>query len=328
MLKKLTKSGEYTHLFIIAVALGFYFFTHSVDFAGSETFIFSDAAPIGNSISKGLAGLDLLTGLINTVLILIISIYVKSISTSSEITPRQSYIAASLAAVFMLFSPHKELFTGPLVVILLLTFSLGNIMKLFGRQFPYLQVLNAAMAVAVSSMILPYTAIYMLFIWFGFFTYSVNSWREWVISLVGFVIPYLYMLFGFLWYDNLSYLYSQYSIYFSNLSLRFNNLTTSQVASLLMILIILVSALLHFTSEASDKVISIRKKMWLTFQFTFISFIVILLSGEFFYLLLPVLYVPLTLMLSYSVHNRKRSRLYDVAFFLFIITIILNRVVF
>lgn len=324
MLKKLTKSGEYTHLLLIFAILAIYYFTNSVGFNASISYPY--AAPIGNWIQKQVVDFPLLSKFVNILLMVLIASYMNTIGIKSEIIPRQSYITSSLLVAFMLFSPGESYFTSTLLIMLLLVFSYGNMMSIFGKQYPYMYVLNASMAIAVSSMILPHTILFIFFIWLGFFTYSVNSWREWIISIIGLIIPYIYMAFTFFWNDNLNYFIDIYSSFFSNPGIGFKIPSTYQLITIGLIAVLYSLSMLQFINDASDKVISIRKRMWLTFQFSFIGIIVMATGGNSIYMLLPVLYAPLALMLGYDIHNLKRSRVYDVMFALLFISILVNRI--
>lgn len=325
MLKRLTKSGEYTHIFIILLIVTFFYFSKDVEYNISD---YPKAAPIGIWLQQKLIGIISFNKLLNILLMLMISFFTNRITVSSEIAPRQSFIAATLITAFMLFAPASTMYTTSLIVMLLLVFALYNLMGMFGKQYPYLMVINASMAVSVASMILPHAFLFIFFIWFTFFTYSVNSWREWIISIIGIILPYIYQLFAFFWNDNLGYLFRIYTEFISDIRLNFIVPTLFQFISLIIMLIIFTISAFHFTNEASDKIISIRKKMWITFQFSFICLIMIAIGGEYNFLLLPVLYIPMAIMTSYALHNSRKSIIYDILFAGLLLSILFNRIGF
>ncbi|MGE5317785.1 MAG: hypothetical protein ACM3ME_07295 [Chloroflexota bacterium] len=325
MLKRLTKRGEYTHIFIIILMMILYFFTPDVHF---NTLDYPDAAPIGQWLQGKIGIIAEYDRFVNIILMLLIAIFTNRITVIADISPRQSFITASLIVLFMLFAPPTAWFTSTLIVMLLLVFALHNLMSMFGKQYPYLMVINASMAIAVSSMILPQTILFIIFMWFAFFTYSVNSWREWIISVIGILLPYVYMLFAYFWNDNLAFIIRLYNNFFQGIGFWYQLPSVYQIISLSALVILFAITAFHFTNDASDKVISIRKKMWITFQFSFLSLLMILLGGEYIYLLLPVMYIPLSIMLGYSLHNSKRSRLYDILTLILFISIIINRLGF
>ncbi len=324
MLKKLSKSGEYTHVLIISVLLAFYFFTPAVDFYSPMGN--TNAAPLGKIIQDYVFAFPIISKIVNILLIVLITIQLNNIGLKSEIIPRQSYITSSLLVAMMLFSPADAYFSKTLFIMLLLVFAYTNTMSIFGKQYPYAQVLNASMAIAISSMILPHTILFVFFIWLAFFTYSVNSWREWLISIIGLIIPYIYLVFTLFWNDNLLYFRDIYLNFINNPDFTIAIPSIYQLITIGLIVVVYFTGMLPFISNASDKVISVRKRMWLTFQFSFICIIAIATSGDSFFFLLPVLFAPMALMLSYNIHDQKRSRVYDVLFSLLIISILINRI--
>ncbi len=325
MLKKLIKAGEYTHMLLILFILVLFYFTPSVEFGENNTL--PEAATLGKWISVNLSNLPGGT-FINLILIIGLALYVNYLGVRREVLPRRSYLAATIFAVLLLFTGNGQFTTSSLLLCLLLTYSLDNMLNLFGKQYPLMLVLNASMAISVSSMIIPQAVIFILFIWLSFFTYSVNSWREWVISVIGLILPYLYLFFAWFWNDNLDILLNMFHEFSRNILPVFTMPTTYQWISLGILFLIIAISSLFFVGEASDKIISTRKRMWVTYQFAFISLVALVASGEVYYLWLPVIYVPATIMVGFYVHHHKKSRLFDILLILFIVSVFLNRLPF
>lgn len=324
VLDSLKKTGVYTHFIFILATLAIYYLTPDIRF-DSLTSV-PQAAPIGTWIIEKALNYPFLGRIINLILILLIAIQVKTISSSSDIIPRNSYLPATLISILLLFSSGTGYFACTLTVVLLLAYALHNYINMFGKQRPYLQVLNASMCIAVSSMIFPGTSIFILFLWFGLLTYSVNSWREWIITIIGFVLPFFYMLFLFFWNDNLMYIFNIYSQLGSSFKIFFSQPPIEEIISICLLFLLYLMVMLKFINEASDKVISMRKRMWLVFQFSFITILAVVISGDYFYLMLPILFIPISIMLAYSIHTQKKSFVYDLILLLFFISLLYNRV--
>lgn len=325
MLKKLTKSGEYVHFLIIGIILLFYLFSSPVIFKSNQSNLYT--APFGIWIQDFISLNPSLGKVINVILITLTSLFVNKIGKKTEILPRQSFITSSILSLFLLFSPETTQFTGCLVIMLLLTFSFSNMVGIFGKQYPYQQILTATIAISVSSLIIPQTIIFIIFIWLGFLTYSVNSFREWIISFIGIAIPYIYMLFAWYWYDNLDYFFDLYGNFFKTFRIDFNTPTTYQIITLAILASIYLSSMFYFINTASEKIINVRKRMWLTFQFSFISIATLAIGGNSSFLVLPLVYISMSIMFSYSVHYQKQSRIQDILILFLIISIFINRVV-
>ncbi len=325
MLKKIAKSGEYVHFLMIGIILVFYYFTAPVTAKSQLPSLYT--APLGVWIQDFSILYPTLGKLINVILIAVTSLFVNKIGTSTEILPRQSFITSTILALFLLFSPETSQFTGSLVLLLLLTFSFSNMIGIFGKQYPFQQILNATLAISVSSLIIPQSIVFIVFIWLGFFTYSVNTFREWIISFIGLAIPYIYMFFAWYWYDNLGYFYEIYANYFKTFSIAFNAPHTYQIITLALLALIYFSSLFYFINTTSEKIINVRKRMWLTFQFSFISIVTLAIGGKSSFLILPLVYISMSIMLSYSIHYQKQTRIQDILMLLLIISIFINRVV-
>jgi hypothetical protein len=263
--------------------------------------------------------------LINVVLVIIISWYLNILSTGYEIIPRQSSLVAGILPVFMLFTPTPQLITASLSIVVLYIYILSNILSIGKRQNPSLQVLNATMSIAIASMIIPHAILLILLVWFGFLTYSVNSWREWIISIIGLILPYLYMFFAFFWNDNLQYIMKSYSKFFVELNFETSLPSTIQIVSLSLLFVLFMLSMLHFVNDASDKTLILRKRMGIVSQFAFVTTIMVFLSGSSLFTMLPIFFIPFVVMFGYSIHNQKRSRIYDILFFLLTISLLINR---
>lgn len=323
MLKKLAKSGEYTNLFIMISVLLIYYITPSVNFANTP--LVTPAAPIGFWLDTWISNNPEWSKIINVLLVIILSWYLNILSTRYEIIPRQSSLIAGILPVFMLFTPAPQFITATLVVIMLYIFILDNILNIGKRQNPSLQVLNASMSIAFASMIIPHAMFFILLVWFGFLTYSVNSWREWLISLIGLILPYIYMFFAFLWSDNMTYILGHYKKFFNEFNLEASLPSTTQIVSLSILFVIFIMSMLHFVNDASDKTLVLRKRMGIVSQFAFVTAIMVFLSGTSIFIVLPIIFIPFVLMFSYSIHNIKNSRIYDIMFVLLIVSFLVNR---
>ncbi|HLN54117.1 MAG TPA: DUF6427 family protein [Lentimicrobium sp.] len=324
MLKKLSKKGEYTQIFIICIVMLLFYFTPSVPlFEKNQQYVIG---PLGNWLIQQALINPLLTKVIMMLMMVFISFFINRLAAASDIFPKQSFLSVTLLISIFLFTPELPYLTLNIALVTLMGVCLGSMMNIFGKQYPYLQVLNASMTIAVASMIIPQMIFFIIFIWIGFLTYSVNSWREWLISFIGLIIPYIYLSFAYFWNDNFGNLLILYKS-FLHLNLFIHTLPSIYilVPLALMALLYLISAF-NFTNDASDKIISIRKRMWLISQFSIISVIMLILFGSSTYLMLPVLFIPLSLMVAYAIHNQKKSRLYDIFITLFVGSVLISRI--
>ena len=324
MLKRLAKSGIFIHSLLLAGLAVVFFVTPQVNFPGIQPL--PPAAPMGIWLYALLSGYPNLVKPLAISLLVVISLVFNALLIRHDVSPRQSLFPAVLTLTFMLFTPDPLNLIITEACLLLLLVSMHNVMNLYGEQNPNFQVLNAALAISTASMLIPAVMIFAIFIWFGLFTFRINSWRDWLISLIGLAIPYFYLFFLFFWNNNLDYAAGIYIQYFRNSALSFNKPGMLLFIALCLLFINGLLGMVRFLSDAGDKIISTRKKMWVTAQFAFACMAMLAFSGDKFPALLPVIFLPVAAMLSYTILNSRRAWFFDLIFLLTVLTTILNRI--
>ncbi|NTW26598.1 MAG: hypothetical protein HGA37_18010, partial [Lentimicrobium sp.] len=232
---------------------------------------------------------------------------------------------SNIALVLMLFTPDAYHLAVSLACLILLLFSLHNVMNLYGKQHPFNLVMNATVAISIASMISPPVIVFIFFVWLGFFTFRVNSWREWAISLMGLTLPYFYLILMYLWNDNLLYAFKIYQDLIRNFSFTIQQPSPLEFITLGLFTFLAIISGMRFLADASEKVISIRKKMWVINHFTFAGIGAVLLSGNAFLSMLPFVFMPASAMIAHAVANGRRTWIHDILLVLLIAMAVFTR---
>ncbi|NTW26511.1 MAG: hypothetical protein HGA37_17575, partial [Lentimicrobium sp.] len=183
MFKRLAKAGVLSQILVI-LSLGLvYFITPQANMA--QVADPGQTAPLGAWIYRLILSYPDLARPLVVILIVALALTMNAILIRHDVTPRQSVFPAIIALVLMLFTPDAYHLAVSLACLILLLFSLHNVMNLYGKQHPFNLVMNATVAISIASMISPPVIVFIFFVWLGFFTFRVNSWREWAISLMG-----------------------------------------------------------------------------------------------------------------------------------------------
>lgn len=326
MFKKLSKAGIFTQLLVMSAITALYLLTPQVRFtAVSDP---EPTAPLGQWIYQLVTHWKPFTGYAVVLLMLVLALAMNAILIRHDISPRQSLFPAVLAMLLMLLTPDAYHLILTLACLVLLLFSLHNIMNLYGEQYLFNKVLNAAMSISIASMIAPPVLAFAVFIWLGFFTFRVNSWREWVISVMGLILPYFYLALMYLWNDNLMFAWKIYYRLVADFNFRLQQPAPLEFASLALFVVWILIAASGFLTDAGEKVISIRKKMWVTGHFALAGGLAALLSGGGFFAMLPVVFLPVAAMMAYVISNGRRSWLHDILLLLLLIFSLINRLNF
>ena len=323
MFKKLAKAGVLTQILVILLLGLVYFITPQANMA--QVADPGQTAPLGAWIySLTLSYPDLARTLV-VLLIVALSLTMNAILVRHDVSPRQSVFPAIIALILMLFTPDAYHLIVTLACLILLLFSLHNVMNLYGEQRPFNMVMNATVTISVASMISPPVIVFIFFVWLGFFTFRTNSWREWAISMMGLTLPYFYLILMYLWNDNLGYALRIYQDLIRNFSFTIQQPSPLEFISLGLFAFWTIISAMRFLADANERVISIRKKMWVISHFAFAGIGAVLLSGSASLSMLPFVFMPVSAMIAHAVSNGRRTWIHDIILVLSIAMAIFNR---
>ena len=265
--------------------------------------------------------------LLGIVLIGMIGLLFNWLVVKGDLLPKKGLFVIFIYFVLMLTWDNLSFTLMAFALTLLLFNSLLNITRLVSEQENYASVLNATLSISLASLIVPQAILFMLFVWLGFFTLRISAYRDWIISLIGLLTPWFYYAVYLFFTDGLVEVYTGYSRFFQEFRLSYSGFNTMEIAVYAVLALMVVISSIAFISDAGERVISIRKKMWLNVHFLWIGLLVIFLTINSAGLLLPVVLLPVSLIVSHRVVNRKKSWILDgavLALFAIIISLMLG----
>ena len=230
-----------------------------------------------------------------------------------DLLPKKGLFVVFIYFVLMLAWDNLSFTLMAFALTLLLFNSLLNIVRLASDQQNYALVLNATISISVASLIVPQAILFMLFVWLGFFTLRISAWREWVISLIGLLTPWFYYVLFLFFTNGLMETYEAYLRFFREFRLDYSGFSTMEVSVYAVLVLMLVVSVPVFILNAGERVINIRKKMWLNVHFLWIGLLVIVLSANSAGLWLPVVFMPVSLIVSHRVAYKRKSWILDIA---------------
>lgn len=230
----------------------------------------------------------------------------------SDLLPKQSIFVVLIYCLLLMAGGNLSYTLVSFSVTVLLLGSLYSISGMVYAQQAYVKVMNATIGISIASLIVPQAIFFMLFVWLGFFTLRIAAWREWFISLIGFLTPYFYYAVFLFFTDSLTEVWYGYQLFFEGFRLNFSGLGfTSLVVFSLLFLLVLFS-IPSFLSDAGERIISIRKKMWLHFHFFWTGLLALVFSAQGAGIWMPVIILPIALMIAHNVVFKRKSWAIDV----------------
>jgi len=205
--------------------------------------------------------------------------------------------------------------------------ALNSIMVMYGHQAAYDKVFIASFSISIASLFYIPIAFFLLFVWFSLITFRISSWREYVISLIGITVPYLYYITWLLLNHSFISGMNQFLDSLVNFVLpaRLSMIYALWLAVSTGVLLIAMAIVLNIVS---DKLISLRRKTWIFFNFSVVSFFTIVMAGWPMLSANYLFVVPMAFFLAVGLALVKRSFWIEILFLLYFLLFISLRVYF
>jgi hypothetical protein len=254
-----------------------------------------------------------------------IAFFLYAILVSHDMHPRESLMPVLFFFLLAAGITDAISFGPALASSIFLLISLFLILRIYGSSQPYKLVFSASFCVSIAALLYPPALSFLIFIWLSFLTYRISSWREWVISLIGALVPILYVVSYFYWIGRLSVLFSFYRIIFSSLMPVFPNFRLWQEIYLGFAGLALLMALFRQIILIQDKLISIRRKTWIFIDFMIVAILSCFSTGNDLPGHFVIVAIPGALFLSSSVTGKKTSITYEMVLVIMIVLLVVAR---
>jgi hypothetical protein len=254
-----------------------------------------------------------------------LAFFLYSILVSHSLHSKESLLPVLFYFLLTVGLTNALRFGPALIATLFLLISLFLILRIYGSNQPYKQVFSASFSVSIAGLFYPPAISFMIFIWLSFLTYRIASWREWVISIIGVLIPLVYLVAYFYWIGMLPDKFHNYSHFFSTFITEFPKFRLWQEIFLGFTGLTILLTLFRQILLIQDKLISIRRKTWVFIDFIIVASFSSLLSGTDLIGHFAIIAIPGALFLSNSVTGKKASIPFELFSAIFIILLIFAR---
>lgn len=235
---------------------------------------------------------------------------------------RGNFLPAIIVLISYSWNPDFQTMHALLPASIFIMLALHGLMGIFGQHGAYQEMFSVAFFIGIASLFYFPVVYFMLFVWFSLITYRVSSWREYVISIIGVSLPYVYYLSWLFWVDNTEVGLNQIADSLFNFMLP-SSLSIINTLWLLFSALILIITMIAVLNIMSDKLINLRRRAWVLFNYCVAALILSALAGWPFLMVNYLFVFPLAFFITASISILKRSILFEglviVYFMLFIV---------
>ena len=148
-----------------------------------------------------ISALPVLTSFIAILLISLQAIVLNYMLIKNNLSLRNNLLPAY---IFILLSGSTHSLTqlsAPLIASFFILLGIVELIGMYELKDPFTECFNASFFITIASFFYFPAIAFFLLIWISFLIYRVISWREWIISIVGFFAAALFVWFYFFWHN-------------------------------------------------------------------------------------------------------------------------------
>lgn len=176
-------------------------------FIDPRPFSVEHTMPLYELSCKWLADQPFISTLIGVILVTGGAFLLNYIVSAHEVLGRYTYLPALFYVVLMsctrqMLTLHPLLFANIFIML-----ALHKLYSTYRRDLAFAQVFDAGSLVAIACLFYLPAIVLFPIIWVGLAVLRPFIWREWLISLFGLVMPFLFVAVFYYWYGQLRYLW-------------------------------------------------------------------------------------------------------------------------
>nr|NQU92900.1 hypothetical protein [Bacteroidota bacterium] len=199
--------------------------------------------------------------------------------------------------------------------------------NIYGKKEPYSQVFDAGFLIGLVSLMHFPSLFFILFLWMCFIIYQIFYWREWAISFIGLITPYLISRAVLFLYDKLILDTDNFIRPFVELQpLVFKSTPYVYIIWGLFTLLFLIS-FRPFIRGLTERTIDVRRKYKIVIMFFLMTLLTVTYSGGGVKLHITLAAIPVSAFMTSYISKTKALFLSEVIITLILIVIFAGKLI-
>ena len=249
------------------------------------------------------------------------------IVTGQEVLNTSTYLPGLMYGVYMSCCAQMTAMHPVLCANLFILLAISRLFGTHRKETAYSEVFDAGFYIAIATLFYVPAFVFLPLIWVSLIVVRAFVWREWVISFLGFIVPYLFVCMYFYWIDKFDYLWYDKMFYPMSLSkMSFNWPLTYYFLFGIMLFITLVSLTRVFSGTAINTVRAKNNLIVLLWSCG-LSLLSVFIAPKFSIQYFAFLAIPCSVFAANYFLSIKRSWFAETLFSLLLLAIILAQLV-
>lgn len=283
--------------------------------------------PLYSSMVRLLQAWPMLSPFLAFVLLLGEAFILNQALARLSLLPRNSYITAFIYTILMSSWPghltlHPMLFSAMFVIL-----ALRMLLKIYDKEDPYPEVLNAGLFIAIACMFSVSALPVFFILWICLIVFRIMSWREWAISLIGFALPFAFLFTYYYTTDSLMSHLADYRVVFAHIGrLGYETgFTTWNYIYFALLTLIALMSVWRLITTVGEKNINLRKIFLAVFWMFFLSLTCLFIGAEQPDMKAVMAILPLSVIIAHNYIISRKMLLNELLFLLFLVAVFLQK---
>lgn len=198
MLARIFNSVKPSAFFSLAILLIIMFV---VSFTTEPVQISSNGMPLFNGLCKRVSGVPYLPVFIYLLGISLLSLFLNSIGIQNNFFRPHAFTALFFVLYAYAISEYIGL-SAAFFALVFIVLALRRIFAMYNQTTAYSQIFDSALFIGIASLFYLPSIWFMVLVWVSLIIYGQIAWRNWVISILGFITP-IFLCYTYLFvFDN------------------------------------------------------------------------------------------------------------------------------
>jgi len=263
---------------------------------------------------------------VSWILISIQAIYLNRLIMRFEIFPRLSFLPALFFITLQVLFPEMMKIQPAMFINVILLIVLDKIFRMYKKPEPLREVFDSSFLLSVATLIQSSSIAFYFFLLLALVILLPFYWRTWVISLIGFALPFYFISVYFFWTDWLAIFWNlKLPASFSFISFMPLHFTTQQSVLLLLVLVLLLFSIRSVANHFYKSIIRTRRYFQVFLTLLLMGLASLLFTKHLSLQSVMPMLVPVSILLAYYFLQIKKIALAEFFYLLLLGLIILVR---
>lgn len=270
----------------------------------------SDLAPLYALLFSWSFSFPWLSSLLAVIMLVAQALLLNQILTDEGLAQRNSFLPAILMIMLLSYHPGLLCLHPAIPASFLLILAMRMMLKARLHEKAYQEVFSAALLLSLSALINIYYLTLLPMIWIFLIINQSYHWRDWVISILGLITPFVYLAFFYFMDDSLLQVIQSYGLVFMDLSWpqRISGMSTAEWVVQGTLTFFLLLAFVRQISRASEKVISLRRAYMMINWMLLMALISVAMNTKEWVLTGSIIMVPAVITFTNWIQSSRKTR--------------------